>query len=86
MQSRLATGLFNIMALALWLVFAAAIPARECGAQNKIIATFTFPEVRIKDFQNAIFPSSVANDHKVLLGSIGSDLWRSFMTVPANFG
>jgi hypothetical protein len=44
--------------------------------QNKVIATFTFPEVRIKDFQNTIFPSSVANDRKVLLGSIGSDLWR----------
>lgn len=76
MQSWLATSLFNFVTLALWPVLAAAIITRECSAQNKVIATFTFPEVRIKDFQNTIFPSSVANDRKVLLGSIGSDLWR----------
>jgi hypothetical protein len=43
-------------------------------AQNKVTATYTFPEIAIKDFQNKKFPGSVANDRKVLLGSVGSDL------------
>jgi hypothetical protein len=45
-------------------------------AQNKVIATHTFPEVRIAEFQNKNFPGSVSNDHKIFLGSVGSDLWH----------
>jgi hypothetical protein len=57
-------------------LFFLAIPAQPVFAQNKVIATYTFPDIRIKEFHNKLFPQSVANDRKVLLGSIGSDLWR----------
>jgi Esterase-like activity of phytase len=60
--------------IGIWLFF--AIPAQPAFAQNKVIATYTFPDIPIKEFYNKLFPQSVANDRKVLLGSIGSDLWR----------
>src|SRR5690349_6681313 len=53
-----------------------ALGAQTAPAQNKVTATYTFPEIAIKDFQNKKFPGSVANDRKVLLGSVGSDLWH----------
>jgi hypothetical protein len=43
---------------------------------DKVIATYTLPDIPIKPFQNAALANSVANDHKVLLGSVGSDLWH----------
>jgi Esterase-like activity of phytase len=57
----------------IWLLGCAVPPVL---AQNKVSATYTFPDIPIKDFHNKLFPQSVANDRKVLLGSIGSDLWR----------
>lgn len=63
----------KFMAIALGCV---ALAAPSVSAQNKVTATYTFPEIPIKDFQNKKFPGSVANDHKVLLGSVGSDLWH----------
>jgi hypothetical protein len=61
--------------IGIWLFFL-AIPAQPVFAQNKVIATYTFPDIPIKEFHNKLFHQSVANDRKVLLGSIGSDLWR----------
>jgi Esterase-like activity of phytase len=58
------------------LVLFATLIAQPVFAQNKVIATYTLPDIPIKEFQNKQFPKSVANDRKVLLGSIGSDLWR----------
>jgi hypothetical protein len=52
-------------------------PLSEIAAQNRVIASYTLPDTPIKTFQNAAFPGSVANDRKVLLGSVDSDLWRS---------
>jgi hypothetical protein len=43
---------------------------------NKVIATFTLPDTPIKPFQTAVLPGSIANDRKILLGSVGSDLWH----------
>jgi Esterase-like activity of phytase len=63
------------MALA-WLTFAAALIARPSFAQDKVIATYTLPDTPIKAFQNSVLPGSVVNDRKVLLGSVGSDLWH----------
>lgn len=57
----------------------------QLQAQGKIEAIFQFPEISIKKFQNAKFPGSVANDRKVLLGSVGSDLWRSSSDAPGEF-
>ena len=58
------------------LVFAAVLIPCPSFAQDKVIATHTLPDTPIKSFQNDVLPGSVANDRKVLLGSIGSDLWR----------
>ena len=57
-------------------VFVAVLMSPPVNAQN-VMSTFTFPDVSIKEFQNKKFPGSVANDRKVLLGSVGSDLWHS---------
>ncbi len=65
---RILTGLLG--------VFVAVLTSPPVNAQNKIMSTFTLPDVSIKDFQNKKFPGSVANDRKVLLGSVGSDLWH----------
>ena len=56
-------------------VFVAVLMSPPVNAQN-VMSTFTFPDVSIKEFQNKKFPGSVANDRKVLLGSVGSDLWN----------
>jgi hypothetical protein len=55
--------------------FVLLIP-QQAGAQDKVIAAYTFGDTPIKLFQNAMLPGSVANDRKILLGSVGSDLWR----------
>ena len=64
-----------IMAL-FWLVFVSVLIPHLSFAQDKVIATYTLPDTPIKAFQNAVLPGSVANDRKVLLGSVGSDLWH----------
>ena len=69
------TGWAPIVA-AVWLASVSTFIAQPVFAQNKVIATFTFPDTPIKVFQNKSFPGSVANDRKVLLGSVGSDLWH----------
>ena len=58
------------------LLFVAELIPQPSFAQDKVIATYTLPDTPIKAFQNAAFPGNVANDRKVLLGSVGSDLWR----------
>jgi Esterase-like activity of phytase len=58
------------------LLFVAPLIPQPSFAQDKVSATYTLPDTPIKAFQNAAFPGNVANDRKVLLGSVGSDLWR----------
>ena len=60
----------------IYLTFALLVPLPDAFAQNKIVTTHTFPEVRIAEFQNKSFPGSISNDRKVFLGSIGSGLWH----------
>ena len=57
----------------------------ELYAQGQIKAIYRFPDLAIKQFQNAKFPGSVMNDRKILLGSVGSDLWRSAGDAPGEF-
>ncbi|HVH91368.1 MAG TPA: esterase-like activity of phytase family protein, partial [Candidatus Acidoferrum sp.] len=64
-----------IMAM-FWLMFVSILIPYLSFAQDKVIATYTLPDTPIKAFQNAVLPGSVANDRKVLLGSVGSDLWH----------
>src|SRR5689334_21068338 len=46
------------------------------GAGGKVIATYTVPKLPLAEIQNTKFPGSIQNDHKILLGSVGSDLWH----------
>jgi hypothetical protein len=57
----------------------------ELHAQGQIKSVYQFPELPIKEFQNALLPGTVANDRKVLLGSVGSDLWRGPTDAPGEF-
>ena len=57
----------------------------ELYAQGRIEAVYQFPALSIKEFQNSKFPGSVTNDRKVLLGSVGSDLWRSASDAAGEF-
>ena len=59
----------------LWLATAIAV-TEPCFAEDRVTAVYTFPDTPGKDFQNKFLPDSIANDRKVLLGSIGSDLWH----------
>ena len=47
------------------------------SAAGRVTALYTLPDVPIAAFQNAKLPGTVANDRKLLLGGIGSDLWHS---------
>jgi hypothetical protein len=65
----------NVVA-GLWLVCVAVLIARPSHAEDKVTDIYTFPNIPIKEFHNKLLPDSVTNDRKVLLGSVGSDLWR----------
>ena len=71
-----AIGDSSIIMAMFWLMFVSILIPHLSFAQDKVIATYTLPDTPIKAFQNAVLPGSVANDRKVLLGSVGSDLWH----------
>jgi len=77
MQSdRSGNKLCQIAKILIYLVPLALLIPRQIEAQNKIIGTYTLPDIPIKAFQNALLPGSVADDHRILLGAVGSDLWH----------
>src|SRR5574341_2654397 len=45
-------------------------------AENKIIATYTLPDLPLGKIQNAVLPESMSNDRKLSIGGL-SDLWRN---------
>ena len=62
---------------ALVAVFAIVVMASQpVWGQNKVVATYTLPDLPIREFENAIIAVNIPNDRKILLGSVGSDLWR----------
>ncbi len=65
----------KLMVTALWLA-ALTSAAQPSFAEDKVQDISTFSDTSIKDSQNKLLPGSVANDRKVFLGSIGSDLWH----------
>ena len=75
-QVKLDMPYLKIIPPGFWFVLFIVFAAHPALAQNKVIATYTFPEIPIKEFQNKKLPGSVGNDRKVLLGSVGSDLWH----------
>ena len=62
--------------IAILFVIASVGAAAPGAAQNKLLSSHNFPDLSIKEFQNKYFTNSVVNDRKVLLGSVGSDLWH----------
>ena len=78
-------GVYQILFSAMGLLLFALLIPRQIAAQSRVIATHTLPDIPIKAFQNAVIPGSVANDRKVLLGSVGSDLWRGPTDPPGEF-
>jgi hypothetical protein len=65
----------NVLA-GLWLACVAVLIAQLSYAEDKVTDIYTFPDIPIKEFHNKLLPGSVADDRKILLGSVGSDLWR----------
>ena len=65
----------KLIVTTLWLASVTPV-ARPSLAEDKVQDIYTFSETSIKDSQNKVLPGSVANDRKVFLGSIGSDLWH----------
>jgi hypothetical protein len=55
----------------------AAGPVRAASAPGQLTAVATFPAVPVADLQNRRLPGSVGNDRGLLLGGVGSDLWRA---------
>src|SRR5215467_8197948 len=75
----------RLIMVLIYLVPLALIIPRQIQAQNKIIGAYTFPDIPITTFQNNLFPGSVSNDHHILLGAIGSDLWHGSNDAPGEF-
>jgi hypothetical protein len=73
------------------LIFSACVgaaslaPPIDVRAQARVESVYQFPQVAIREFQNRKIPGSVANDRKVLLGSVGSDLWHGASDAPGEF-
>jgi hypothetical protein len=66
------------------LVLALLMP-RNVDSQSRVTGAYTFPDLPIKRFQEGLFPGSVPTDRNVLIGSVGSDLWRGPSDAPGEF-
>ena len=60
----------------LCLAWIAVLITQLSYAEDKVTDIYTFPDIPIKEFHNKLLPGSVTDDRKILLGSVGSDLWR----------
>ena len=78
MSSNKSSGKFTLAILLFCVCSHGASPfqSAELHAQGHVKAVYRLPKISIKEFQNAQFPGSVANDRKLILGSMGSDLWH----------
>jgi len=56
-----------------WIALLIAMPS---FAEDKVTDIYTLPNIPMREFHNKMLPGSIADDRKVLLGSMGSDLWR----------
>ena len=70
----------RLMALSALFLLSAAALAQDTAT---ITATYTLPDLKLADVQNAILADSIDNDRGLLLGGIGSDLWHG-ADAPAN--
>jgi hypothetical protein len=58
---------------------------RPKPSEGTVIATYILPAIPLGPFQNAVLPNSVANDRKLQVGSIGSDMWHGPNDPPNEF-
>jgi Esterase-like activity of phytase len=56
-----------------WIALLIAMPS---FAEDKVTDIYTLPNIPMREFHNQMLPGSIADDRKILLGSMGSDLWR----------
>ncbi len=47
----------------------------ETPSRIEVIGTYTFPDLPLRAFQNAVLPASITNDRKLTMGGF-ADLWR----------
>src|ERR1051326_8971149 len=66
-------------------VAAAFLSEAMQAAGPEVKAKYVLSDVRLADFQNAKVAGGITNDRKILLGSIGSDLWRGPGDAPGEF-
>jgi hypothetical protein len=52
------------------------------GTAGSLVSVATLPDLRIGTVQNARLPGSIGDDRGLLLGSVGSDLWRGPTDAP----
>jgi phytase-like protein len=83
MPDKSLSRLMRITAMLMLVMHGKAAAEQPSGAA--IVAQFTLPDTPLADFQNSKMPATVTNDRKILLGSIGSDLWRGANDLPGEF-
>ena len=54
-------------------------------AAGQLSSVATFPDLPVAALQNSRLPGSIDNDRQLLLGGVGSDLWRSPADPPGEF-
>jgi phytase-like protein len=64
---------------------AAPETARSEEKTEAVKAAYILPDLRLGDFQRGGVSGSILNDRKILLGSIGSDLWHGPKDLPGEF-
>ena len=55
------------------------------AAAGQLSSVATFPDLPVAALQNSRLPGSIDNDRQLLLGGVGSDLWRSPADPPGEF-
>src|SRR4051794_10444053 len=52
---------------------------------GQVTSSASFPDMGLGDVLNAVMPGSVTDDHGIMLGGVGSDLWHGPTDPPDEF-
>lgn len=75
MRSKFGVGICSLL-VAGGIVLSGA-PAGLAQSESEILATYTLPEITLADAQAMALPEyPISDDHGLLLGGVGSDLWH----------
>jgi hypothetical protein len=83
MSRRISLRPFIVALLVGGLAAPEAVRSEEKAAAVK--ALYILPDFRLADFQSGAVSGVILNDRKILLGSIGSDLWHGPNDLPGEF-